>query len=107
MQTANNPPAGVAVSAPAAATSYLSSTEGQITLLVLALGALIIVAQFLVLRLKEGTAEDAMRAYSITLIIIGTLVLICAGYSNNQIAPAMGLFGTIAGYLLGRKGIEK
>jgi len=95
------------VSAPAAATSYLSSTEGQITLLVLALGALIIVAQFFVLRFKEGTAEDATRAYSITLIIIGTLVLICAGYSNNQIAPAMGLFGTIAGYLLGRKGTEK
>lgn len=95
------------MSAPAAATSYLSSTEGQITLLVLALGALIIVAQFFVLRFKEGTAEDATRAYSITLIIIGTLVLICAGYSNNQIAPAMGLFGTIAGYLLGRKGTEK
>jgi hypothetical protein len=107
MQTANNPPAGLTVSAPAAATSYLSSTEGQITLLVLALGALIIVAQFFVLRFKEGTAEDATRAYSITLIIIGTLVLICAGYSNNQIAPAMGLFGTIAGYLLGRKGTEK
>jgi len=95
------------VSAPSAATSYLSSTEGQITLLVLALGALIIIAQFFVLRFKEGTAEDATRAYSITLIIIGTLVLICAGYSNNQIAPAMGLFGTIAGYLLGRKGSEK
>ena len=95
------------MSAPSAATSYLSSTEGQITLLVLALGALIIIAQFFVLRFKEGTAEDATRAYSITLIIIGTLVLICAGYSNNQIAPAMGLFGTIAGYLLGRKGSEK
>ena len=95
------------MSAPSAATSYLSSTEGQITLLVLALGALVIIAQFFVLRFKEGTAEDATRAYSITLIIIGTLVLICAGYSNNQIAPAMGLFGTIAGYLLGRKGSEK
>jgi hypothetical protein len=32
------------------------------------------------------------------------MVLICAGYSNDQIAPAMGLFGTLAGYLLGRKG---
>jgi hypothetical protein len=45
-----------------------------------------------------------MRAFAITLIIIGTMVLICAGYSNDQIAPAMGLFGTVAGYLLGRRG---
>jgi len=28
--------------------------------------------------------------------------LITAGYSNDQIAPAVGLLGTIAGYLLGR-----
>jgi hypothetical protein len=25
-----------------------------------------------------------------------------AGYSNEQIAPAFGLFGTIIGYILGR-----
>ena len=38
----------------------------------------------------------------ITLIITATLFLITAGYDNNQIAPAIGLFGTVAGYLLGK-----
>ncbi len=43
-----------------------------------------------------------VKFVTITLIIISTLFLITAGYSNNQIAPAVGLLGTIAGYLLGR-----
>jgi hypothetical protein len=35
-------------------------------------------------------------------VITGSLVLITAGYSNEQIAPAFGLFGTVIGYMLGR-----
>jgi hypothetical protein len=38
----------------------------------------------------------------VTLIIIGTLFFITAGFDSTQIAPALGLFGTIAGYLLGK-----
>jgi hypothetical protein len=41
--------------------------------------------------------------YAVTLIIVGTLFAITAGFDSNQIAPAMGLFGTIAGYLLGKR----
>jgi len=36
------------------------------------------------------------------MIIVGSLILISSGYSSNQIGPAMGLFGTVAGYLIGR-----
>jgi hypothetical protein len=35
-------------------------------------------------------------------VITGTLILITVGYSNEQVAPAFGLFGTIVGYMLGR-----
>jgi hypothetical protein len=35
-------------------------------------------------------------------VITGSLILITAGYSNEQIAPAFGLFGTVIGYMLGR-----
>ena len=35
-------------------------------------------------------------------VITGSLILITAGYSNDQIAPAFGLFGTVIGYMLGR-----
>ena len=88
---------------PAAGSPFLSSTEGQLALIILAFGALIIVAELFILRSKQASAEEATRAFALTLIIIGTLVLICAGYSNDQIAPALGLFGTVAGYLLGRR----
>jgi len=103
MQIANPPPSGAQPAVPVASSHFLSSTEGELTLAVIGLGILIIVAMFFALRSKNASADDAIRGYSITLIIIGTMVLICAGYSNNQIAPAMGLFGTLAGYLLGRK----
>jgi uncharacterized BrkB/YihY/UPF0761 family membrane protein len=104
MQVVNLPPSDAAsVIAPATKT-FLSSAEGELALVVVGLGVLVIIALTFALRFKEGSADDAIRAYAVTLIIIGTLVLICAGYSNDQIAPAMGLFGTVAGYLLGRKG---
>ena len=70
----------------------------------IALGVVVIIGLTIFLRTKDATPDDLIRGYTITLIITGTMVLICAGYSNDQIAPAMGLFGTIAGYLLGRKG---
>ena len=104
MQAVNLPPPDATPLNAPIAKSFLSSTEGELALVVVGLGVLVIIALTFALRFKQGSADDAIRAYAITLIIIGTLVLICAGYSNDQIAPAMGLFGTVAGYLLGRKG---
>jgi hypothetical protein len=46
--------------------------------------------------------DSATRAMAILFIIIATMVLITAGYNNEQIAPAFGLFGTIVGYILSR-----
>jgi small-conductance mechanosensitive channel len=46
--------------------------------------------------------DSATRAMTILFVIIATMVLITAGYNNEQIAPAFGLFGTIVGYILGR-----
>ena len=59
--------------------------------------------EFWLLRRSALRADDVLRTFSLTLIIIGTLFFVTAGFDNNQIAPAMGLFGTIAGYLLGRR----
>jgi hypothetical protein len=103
MQIVNSPPSGAAALAPPVGKNFLSSTEGELALVLIGLGVLVIAALFFVLRTKNASADDAIRAYALTLIIIGTMVLICAGYGNDQIAPAVGLFGTIAGYLLGRK----
>ncbi len=82
---------------------YLGSYEFTITLIAAAIGLIALAMEFILLR-RVGTlkAEDALRVFAVTLIIIGTLFFITAGFSSTQIAPAMGLFGTVAGYLLGR-----
>ncbi len=46
--------------------------------------------------------EDIARPVIVITVIISTLILVTVGYSNEQIAPAFGLFGTIVGYMLGR-----
>lgn len=42
----------------------------------------------------------------LTLVVTAGLFLITAGYSETQIAPMMGLLGTIAGYLLGKEAAD-
>ena len=81
---------------------FLSRREFWLSLLVLLFGT---IACFLVYRLfltRVPRSEEIMRTFTVILIIIGTLLLITAGFSERHIAPAFGLFGTIAGYLIGR-----
>ena len=51
-------------------------------------------------------AQQVMRVFGLTLILTMSVFLIGAGYSENQTAPAMGLLGVVAGYLLGNQGRE-
>ncbi|HXH02673.1 MAG TPA: hypothetical protein VNN09_05065 [Candidatus Competibacteraceae bacterium] len=53
--------------------------------------------------IKRGkSSESILRTFGTILIIVSALFLVVAGYSDQQIAPVMGLLGTIAGYLLGK-----
>jgi hypothetical protein len=82
---------------------YPTSREFIITLLVSTVGLIALVMEFFMLRgLPKLKAEDILRVFAVTLILVGTLFFIAAGFDSTQIAPAMGLFGTVAGYLLGR-----
>lgn len=63
--------------------------------------ALIIVAW---LMRKERDSDAKLRALGTILIVFAALFLVVAGYSDNQVAPAFGLLGTIAGYLFGKSG---
>jgi len=83
--------------------NFLSDFEFWLSAEILCFGFGVIVIEFLLLRHTKITAEEALRVYAVTLIIVGTLFAITAGFDSTQIAPAMGLFGTIAGYLLGRR----
>jgi small-conductance mechanosensitive channel len=96
-----NPPptAGTAVTA----VPLWSSQEFILSCAILLFGIIIIALQYSLMRInRQAPAADIFRYYTITLIIIGALVLVSAGLSDRQISPVIGLFGTIAGYVLGR-----
>jgi glycerol uptake facilitator-like aquaporin len=77
--------------------------EFWLSCLIVFLGLAIITALiFAVRRIENARAEDISRPIIVVTVIIGTLILVTVGYSNEQIAPAFGLFGTIVGYMLGR-----
>ncbi len=80
----------------------LSKLEFQLSIIVLGFGLVLIIIEFILIKAKRISGEDTIKFVIITLIVTSTLFLITAGYSNDQIAPAVGLLGTIAGYLLGK-----
>jgi hypothetical protein len=81
----------------------LSDREFWLSLEVLVFGAIVILVEYLLLRRAPLTAEEALRVYAITMIIVGALFTVTAGFDNVSVAPAFGLLGTVAGYILGRK----
>ena len=77
--------------------------EFWLTCIIIAFGLIVIVLLLWHFRgVPDRRADDVARAVIVVTVIVGTLILVTAGYSNDQIAPAFGLFGTIVGYILGR-----
>ena len=85
---------------------YMTTPEFILAAAVLIFGALVIALLFFFLRRRNLTADDILRTISVTLIIIGSLFCMAAGFDNSQIAPIIGLFGTIIGYIVGKKTSE-
>jgi len=82
----------------------LSDFEFWLSVIILLFGSLIVVIEYrLLLQMPQAKPDDALRLFAITFIIVGILVFVAAGFDSSQIAPAAGLFGTIAGYLLGKE----
>lgn len=106
LDTANTTPVSQASSG--RQLKVLSSLEFWLSILVLIFGCIVLTLEYMQLRNINVTAEESLRIYAVTLIIIATLFSITAGFDAIQVAPAMGLFGTIAGYLLGKgtKGVQ-
>ncbi|GAA3556291.1 hypothetical protein [Marinobacter xestospongiae] len=81
---------------------WLSSFEFGMSISVLVFGLLVFAVEYVLIRSIEFEPEQSIKLIVVTLIVISTLFIITAGFDSEQIAPAMGLFGTIAGYMLGR-----
>lgn len=80
---------------------FVSLGEFQLTLIIFVFGLIAILVFFLLLRSGRATPY-MMRIFVIIILVFGTLLVVSSSYSTEQIAPVVGFFGTIAGYLLGR-----
>ena len=80
-----------------------SAIEIVLSVSMLVFGMLVFALQtYLIVKMNlQWTPTSILRFHGLTLVIVGSILLIVAGYSNQQILPVIGLFGTIAGYLLG------
>jgi hypothetical protein len=80
-----------------------SPYEFWLTCLIIGFGLAVLALYIYAIRnIDNRRPEDVSRALIVITVLTGSLVLITAGYSNEQIAPAFGLFGTVIGYMLGR-----
>ena len=103
----NPPPDEPPSRAPTGVDRVLSDIEFQLSMAVLLFGLVTLIAQYLLMWKSGFEYQSALRMSTVTLVVVGTLFVITAGLGADQIAPAMGLFGTIVGYLLGRGQDEK
>ncbi len=99
------PPPGPPPEAAPGVGGWLSSREVQLATGVLLLGVFVIAAEVYLLGRGTASADDVLKILGVTLIIVGTLFVVAAGFSGNDVAPALGLFGTLAGYLVGRRSV--
>jgi hypothetical protein len=62
----------------------------------------LILEALIVIRAKKAwAAQSILQLFGLTLILCMSVLLIIAGYNQEQIAPVMALLGVVAGYLLG------
>ena len=77
-------------------------------MLTVTFGLVVLAGQFILLRrVPSLSADDIVKNCSISIVIVGAIILIVAGYDSQQTAQAFGLFGTIIGYLLGRSSARR
>lgn len=84
-------------------TRHWTSIEIVLSFSVLVFGAMVFGLQtWLIVKMPlQWTPNAILRFNGLTLIITGAILLVTAGYSNEQMTPVIGLLGAIAGYLLG------
>jgi hydrogenase/urease accessory protein HupE len=79
----------------------ISSGEIRLTIVIFVFALIAMVVFYLLVRSGKSTPY-LMRIYVVIILVFGTLLVVSSAYATEQIAPVVGLFGTIAGYLLGK-----
>lgn len=83
-------------------TNLLSDREFLLSMVAIFFGLIVLIIEYKLLIRANASSGEVLKVLIVSTIVIATMFIISAGYSSEQIAPAIGLFGTIAGYLLGR-----
>ena len=96
--TENEPPAELR---PSNTNAHLTDREFTLSIIILGFGLMVIMIVFFV-GTRQPNPDGVFKLTTVTLVITSSLFLVIAGYSSEQIAPVIGLLGTIAGYLLGK-----
>lgn len=99
--TINELSASTSAPAPQGASWWSVTDAMTMSATVLVFGFLIILLATYLIRVGKNT-ESVLRIFGTILIVLVAVFLVVAGYTDTQIAPVMGLLGTIAGYLLGK-----
>jgi hypothetical protein len=72
----------------------------SVSILIFTLSSLILCA--VLLWRSKAPGFHVLRVFGVITIIGVSALLLVVGYSNEQLTPIVGLFGAIAGYLLGK-----
>jgi predicted membrane metal-binding protein len=91
--------------AKAVAAGWTPQVVLQLSSWILMLGALALVLSA-ALMFRQRSASHVIRIFGIIIIVTLSTLLVVVGYSNEQLTPVIGLFGAIAGYLLGKESSE-
>ena len=81
----------------------LGNTAVFENVLVYCFGVFVVSLEYSLLKKSKASAEDILRVFTITLVIILSLTMLTSGSETAEYTPIIGLFGTIIGYLLGAK----
>ncbi|QBR03629.1 hypothetical protein [Paraburkholderia pallida] len=81
--------------------NLLDDQQFWLAILVLLFGLVILAMQYRLLSKYRAKADEILRTFTTSLIVVVSLALVASGYGEQQISPVLGLFGTIVGYLLG------
>lgn len=88
--------------------SYNPAVDEGLWLTGMIMGFALILIAFMTYVIRKGAnLEDALKVFGTILIVVAAVFLIVAGYSEKQIAPVIGLLGTVAGYILGKQNSNK
>jgi Kef-type K+ transport system membrane component KefB len=101
----NGPPADIAAVYPDIID--LSQKEFWAAMAVMVFSLFALTGAWLFRRYASFSEDNIIRILALVLIVSGTLFLVTLGYNAQQISPALGILGTIAGYMLGRSDRDK